>query len=229
MQVATRPASLIFLSTSSAGTSGTANEADQGALKLQRATKALQQMRQTLASSADEAKAKAQRKLEQAKQELEMLKSSNMPPEVVARLAAELARKVGAAASEFASAVASGSPTTAVPADANTNSGAAAMSDADVALADTMAETGPTEPIDAAQARKAYGDAVKDGTESSGISADDREVMEQFKQIVRELKQLLERAMLELRQQDGQPRAYAAPDMGSLSSHAAGMPTSIVI
>lgn len=96
MQVATTPASLISLSTSSAGTSATDDEANLGVLKLQRATQALQQMRQTLASSVDEAKAKAQRKLEQAKQELEMLKSSNMPPEVVARLAAELARKVAA-------------------------------------------------------------------------------------------------------------------------------------
>ncbi|WP_064708816.1 hypothetical protein [Rhizobium bangladeshense] len=229
MQVATTPASLISLSTSSAGTSATEDKANLGVLKLQRATQALQQMRQTLASSVDEAKAKAQRKLEQAKQELEMLKSSNMPPEVVARLAAELARKVGSAASEFASAVATGSPTTAVPADATTNSAGAAMTDSDAMLANTSAETDAPEPIDAAQARKAYGDTVEDSTDSSGISAEDREVMEEFKQLVRELKQLLESAMRELRQQDGQPRAYAAPDMVSLSSHVVGMPTSIVI
>lgn len=81
------------------------------------------------------------------------------------------------------------------------------MTDADAMLANTSAETDAPEPIDAAQARKAYGDTVEDSTESSGISAEDREVMEEFKQLVRELKQLLERAMRELRQQDEQPRA----------------------
>ncbi|MCJ9693523.1 hypothetical protein MOV76_18150, partial [Rhizobium sp. PRIMUS64] len=125
MQVATTSASIILRGASStAAISAAGSETDQGVLKLQRATQALQQMRQTLANSGDEAKAKAQRKLEEAKQQLEMLRSSNMAPEVVARLAAELARKVGTAASEFASAVATGSPATAVSMDAATGAAA---------------------------------------------------------------------------------------------------------
>ena len=206
MQVATTSASVILRGTASAaGTSATETDADQGVLKLQRATEALQQMRQTLANSEDEAKAKAQRKLEEAKQQLEMLKSSNMPPEVVARLAAELARKVGTAASEFAAAVATGSPAASVPADAATDPAAAAASDA--TLTDTTAETAAPEPTDAAEARKAYESTVEDSPKFSGISADDRETMEEFKEIVHELKQLLEKAMRELRQQDRQAGA----------------------
>ncbi|MGO8271950.1 hypothetical protein ACC862_38435, partial [Rhizobium ruizarguesonis] len=75
---------------------------------------------------------------EEAKQELEMLRSSNMAPEVVARLAAEMARKVGTAASEFASSVATGSPATAVQVDATTTDATAiATSGAAAALTDT--------------------------------------------------------------------------------------------
>ena len=228
MQVATTSASVILRGTASAaGTSATETDADQGVLKLQRATEALQQMRQTLASSEDEAKAKAQRKLEEAKQQLEMLKSSNMPPEVVARLAAELARKVGTAASEFAAAVATGSPAASVPADAATDSAVAAASDA--TLTDTTAETAAPEPTDAAEARKAYESTAEDSPKFSGISADDRETMEEFKEIVHELKQLLEKAMRELRQQDRQAGAYASADMAGFFSGTAAIPTSIVV
>lgn len=230
MQVSTTSASVILRATASAaGTSATGNEADQGVLKLQRATETLQQMRQTLANSEDEAKAKAQRKLEDAKQQLEMLKSSNMPPEVVARLVAELARKVGTAASEFAAAVATGSPAAAVPADAAADSAAAATSDVDAVSTDTTADTAVPEPTDTAEARKAYKSTVEDSPKFSGISADDREMMEEFKEIVHELKQLLEKAMRELRQQDRQAGAYASADMAGFSSGAAAIPTSIVV
>ncbi|OWV81569.1 hypothetical protein ATY77_22370 [Rhizobium sp. R634] len=230
MQVATTSASVILGGTASAAaTSATETEADQGVLKLQRATVALQQMRQTLANSEDEAKAKAQRKLDEAKQQLEMLKGSNMPPEVVARLAAELARKVGTAASEFAAAVATGSPATAVPADAATDPAAAATSGADAALTDTTAETAAPEPTDAAEARKAYESTVEDSPKFSGISADDRESMEEFKEIVHELKQLLDKAMRDLRQQDRPTGAYASAEMAGFTSGAAAIPTSIVV
>lgn len=228
MQVATTSASIILRGMSSAtGISATGNDADQGVLRLQRTTQAQQQIRQTLANSGDEAKAKAQRKLEEAKQELEMLKSSNMPPEVVARLASELARKVGTAASEFASSVASGSPATAVP-DATVDSAAATTSGADAALTDTAGDTGAPEPTDAAEARKAYESVAGDTPKFSGISADDRETMEEFKGAVRELKQLLEKAMRELRQ-DRQAGANSAPDMAGFSAATTAIPTSIVI
>lgn len=244
MQVATTAASIILRgSSSTTGISVAGSEADQGVLKLQRATKALQQLRQTLASSDDEAKTKAQRKLEEAKQELEMLRSSNMPPEVVARLAAELARKVGTAASEFASAVATGSSTTAVPVDAAaaaTSADVNAATQTDGVLTDTTGEAGTTEtdtgsqePDDAAYARKAYESVAKDDPKFSSISSDDRETMEEFKSVVRELKQLLEKAMHELRQKDwqggAQAGANAVPAIAGFSVSTAAIPTSIVV
>ncbi|MBY5739570.1 MULTISPECIES: hypothetical protein [Rhizobium] len=231
MQVATTSASIILRGASStAAITAAGSETDQGVLKLQRATQALQQMRQTLANSGDEAKATAQRKLEEAKQQLEMLRSSNMAPEVVARLAAELARKVGTAASEFASSVSTGSPATAVPMNATTDAAAVATSGADAALTDisgetAAGETGSQEPDAAANARNAYASVVEDAPKFSGISADDRETMEEFKTVVRELKQVLEKAMRELRQQDRQ----AGANMAGFSIATATIPTSIVV
>ncbi|EJZ17056.1 hypothetical protein NE852_18200 [Rhizobium sp. Pop5] len=230
MQVATTSASIILRGASSAtAISATGNEADQGVLKLQRTTQAQQQIRQALANSGDEAKAKAQRKLEEAKQELEMLKSSNMPAEVVARLASELARKVGTAASEFASSVATGSPATAGPADTTVDSATAATSGGDAAPTDTTGDAGTPEPTDAAEARKAYESVAEDTPKFSGISADDRDTMEEFKSVVHDLKQLLEKAMRELRQQDQQARANSGPDIAGFSIATATIPTSIVI
>jgi len=244
MQVATTAASVILRgSSSTTGISIAGSETDQGVLKMQRASQALQQMRQMMASSGDEAKAKAQRKLEEAKQELEMLRSSNMPPEVVARLAAELARKVGTAASEFASAVATGSPTSAVPVDAAaaaTSADVTTMTQADGAQTDTIGEAGTDEtdagsqePDAAAHARKAYESVAKDAPKFSGISTDDRETMEEFKAVVRELKQLLEKAMHELRQKDwqggAQAGANAVPTIAGFSVATAAIPTSIVV
>jgi hypothetical protein len=232
MQVATTSASIILRGTSStAAISAAGSETDQGVLKLQRATQALQQMRQTLANSGDEAKAKAQRKLEEAKQQLEMLRSSNMAPEVVARLAAELARKVGTAASEFASSAATGSPAAVAPVDATTDATAAATSGTEVALTDASEKTaaGSQEPVDAAQAREAYQSTAEDAPKSSGISSDDRETMEAFKAVVRELKQLLEKAMHDLRQQNPHYGANAVPDMAGLSTGTPTIPTSVVI
>ncbi|MGX9988914.1 hypothetical protein ACS4RR_006730 [Rhizobium sp. Z1P35] len=236
MQIATTSASIILRGTSSAAAiSAAGTETDQGVLKLQRATQALQQMRQTLANSGDEAKTKAQRKLEEAKQQLEILRSSNMAREVVARLAAELARKVGTAASEFASSVATGSPATAVPLDATTTDATAiATSGAAAALTDTSGETaagetGSQEPDAATNARNAYASVAKDAPKFSGISADDRETMEEFKAVVRELKQVLEKAMRELRLQDRQAGANAVPDMAGFSIAAATIPTSIIV
>ncbi|WHO74348.1 hypothetical protein [Rhizobium sp. BT03] len=235
MQVATTSASILLRGTSSAAAiSAAGNETDQGVLKLQRSTKTLQQMRQTSANSEDEAKTKAQRRLEEAKQQLEMLRSSNMPPEVVARLAAELARKVGTAASEFASAVATGSPAAVASVDATTDAAAAAASETEAALTDasgiTAAEaTGSQEPVDAAQAREAYQSTAEDAPKFSGISADNRDTMEEFKAVVPELKQLLEKAMHDLRQQNRQAGTNTVSDMADFSIGTSAIPTSIIV
>ncbi|HWT58049.1 MAG TPA: hypothetical protein VN284_09385 [Rhizobium sp.] len=235
MQVATTSASNILRGTSSATVISAAGiETDQGVLELHRSTKALQQMRQTLANSGDEAKTKAERKLEEAKQQMEMLRSSNMPPEVVARLAAELARKLGTAASEFASAVATGSPAAVTSVDPITDTMAAATNGIEAAPTDISGktadeDTGSQEPDAAANARKAYQSVAEDAPRFSGISADDRETMEEFKAVVRALKQLLENAMRDLRQQNRQAGANAIPNMAAFSIATTTIPTSIVI
>ncbi|KQV66068.1 hypothetical protein [Rhizobium sp. Root1220] len=179
---------------------------------LQSSEKALDALRDSIKTSSDAAKQRAARKLEEAKQQLQMLKSGGFPPEVVARLAAELAHKISAAAAEFASAVAAtASSATAsantVAADAGTGAAAeaSAAANAEAALAST--EDGSSsdssaradEPDGASHARNAYQTIVEDGRESvSGISPDDRKTMEEFKSILRDVRQLMDKAMRDM-------------------------------
>ncbi len=253
MQLATASASNILRGTMSAqsGVLSSTEQPDTGVLKLQRQSLALEQARNSLASSSDDAKSRAQRKLEEAKQELQALKTAGFPPEVIARLAAELARKVGAAASEFASAVAAGSSgasaaTGAAAAAASAASSATTATNADaaaeVAASDASASPSETESAEAtqqqdgedgknatdtdgaAQARKAYQETVEDGPKSSTISATDRQTMEEFKSVVRELKQILEKAMRDLREKN---RDAADGAIGGAQSAMAGMSAAI--
>lgn len=252
MQLATVSASTLLRGTQPAqsGVSSTSNEPDTGVLKIQRQSLALEQVRNSLASSADDAKSRAQRKLEEAKQELQALKTAGFPPEVIARLAAELARKVGAAASEFASAVATGgssdasaaTSTAAVSASTAATTDATTNATADIVASDTTASTEATQDTEttteaaedgtntaemdgAAHARKAYQETVDDGPKSSAISADDRQTMEEFKSIVRELKQILEKAMRDLREKNRDAGAEGA--IGAAQSAVTGLSAAV--
>jgi hypothetical protein len=266
MQVASVSASILLRGVSSARSdvAGTGDEPDTGILKLQSQSLGLDRVREALANSADEAKSRAQRKLEQAKQELQALRTAGFPPEVIARMAAELARKVGAAASEFASAVATGGAsdagaTASAGADTSTATAtpsadtAAAASDAAPAgtLGDETATTSgsaqatadegtdTSEADAAAHARKAYQDIIDDSPKSSSISSSDRQTMEEFKSVVQELKQILEKAMRDLRQKnDHSQSADAGTAEGSIettvarlstSASSSAVPTSIII
>ncbi|MBB3392084.1 hypothetical protein FHT82_004865 [Rhizobium sp. BK275] len=252
MQLATVSASTLLRGTQPAqsGVSSTSDEPDTGVLKIQRQSLALEQVRNSLASSADDAKSRAQRKLEEAKQELQALKTAGFPPEVIARLAAELARKVGAAASEFASAVATGGSS-----DASTAAGAASTSAstttttdattsaaADVVASDATTSTEATQNTEttteaaedgtntaetdgAAHARKAYQEIIEDGPKSSAISADDRKTMEEFKSVVRELKQILEKAMRDLREKNSDVAREGA--IGAAQSAVTGLSAAV--
>ena len=107
MQVGSASALNILRNTYSADNLNTPADGTSARLKiLQNSAKAQESLRESMTTSAEAAKVRAARKLEEAKQQLEMLKSGGYPPEVVARLAAELAHKISAAAAEFASAVA---------------------------------------------------------------------------------------------------------------------------
>jgi hypothetical protein len=206
---------------------------------LQDSAKALETLRQNMTTSADAAKERAARKLEEAKAQLEMLKSGGFPPEVVARLAAELAHKISAAASEFAAAVAASatgaaSAATAAAADAGTGTAAQASAAAASAPAgDAEAGTDTLQADDAddgTAARKAYRSIMEDGKQaSSGIPAEDRKTMEEFKSILQEVRQLMDKAMRELRARIGRE----GPDAGGAALEpevgAAGIPSSITI
>ncbi|MBW9053803.1 hypothetical protein [Rhizobium mesosinicum] len=262
MQLSTVPATTLLRGTQpvQSGVSSTGDEPDTGVLKIQRQSLALEQVRNSLGSSADDAKSRAQRKLEEAKQELQALKTAGFPPEVIARLAAELARKVGAAASEFASAVATGgssdadAATSAAAVSASTAATTAATTNgtADAVASDAMVSTKVTQDTEtateavedgtdtaetdgAAHARKAYQEIVEDGPKSSAISADDRKTMEEFKSIVRELKQILEKAMRDLREKNRNAAegaiglAQSAVTGLSAAMPAATIPSSIVV
>lgn len=260
MQLATVSASTLLRGTQPAqsGVSSTSDEPDTGVLKIQQQSLALEQVRNSLASSSDDAKSRAQRKLEEAKQELQALKTAGFPPEVIARLAAELARKVGAAASEFASAVATGGSAGAGAGIAGGASAASATSSATAATAAVVASdttssadatqdtTATTEETDdgtdtaetdgAAHARKAYQETVEDSPKTSTISADDRKTMEEFKSVVRELKQVLEKAMRDLREKNRDTgaegtigAAQSAVNTPLAAAPTATIPSSIVI
>ncbi|QFY61217.1 hypothetical protein FZ934_12895 [Rhizobium grahamii] len=214
---------------------------------LQTSAKALQTLRDSMTTSAEATKARAARKLEEAKQQLEMLKSGGFPPEVVARLAAELAHKISAAAAEFASAVAASATSAASAANsaaAVADTGASAAADAAGAAADQSAASATEasfdasdasteqtdEPDGATAARNAYQSVVEDGKQAtSGISAEDRKTMEEFKSVLQEVRQLMDKAMRELRARNGQQGSGADAYQLDAQVGASAIPTSITI
>ncbi len=249
MQVGSAVAWTMFGSTGTSSKTTSAKSSVQLTI-LQNQTKALDTLRETMRSSADIEKERAARKLEEAKQELEMLKSGGMPPEVVVRLAAELAHKVSAAATQFAAAVAAsaGSASAATAVDAAAGTATAGAEAGNTSAADTGAtdaasvisaddtdndgDTGQADELDdATPARNAYKSVAEDGeSASSGISAEDRKTMEEFKSLLRDIKQVMDKAMRDLREKNtgnGNEPTGAASFGGGQA--AASTPSSIIV
>ncbi|WP_428426187.1 hypothetical protein [Pararhizobium sp.] len=158
--------------------------------------RALGILKSTTETDADDIKARAKQKLDDAKKQLEYLRRWNFDPEVLARQASNLARQVGAAAKDFASAVAAGSTTGAAAAGtAEAATTLAGQSDAETARA---AENGED---DMSFAQKAYQDTMKDAAEQKTVSAADRKTLEEFKAVAQEIKALLEEALRRMREQ----------------------------
>ncbi len=243
MQVGSASALNILRNTYSAHNLNMSADSTSARLKiLQNAAKAQESLRESMATSAEAAKARAARKLEEAKQQLEMLKSGGYPPEVVARLAAELAHKISAAAAEFASAVAASATNIASTANAS-----AATADTGAASADAATDTSATdaaaasdssdasaaqadEPDGATAARNAYQSVVEDGQQASaGISTEDRKTMEEFKAILQEVRQLMDKAMRDLRARTGQQASGVNAYSFEAQADASAIPTSITI
>src|SRR4029078_11544587 len=102
MQVGSASALNILRNTYSADNLNISADSTSARLKiLQNAAKAQESRRESMATSAEAAKARAARKLEEAKQQLEMLKSGGYPPEVAARLAAQIVPQTTAPAPRF--------------------------------------------------------------------------------------------------------------------------------
>lgn len=152
-------------------------------------------------ADADAIKARAKKRLDDAKQELEFLRRWNFDPDILARQAGRLAREVGAAATDFASAMSAGSTMdAATAAETAATALSAGQSAADPAAAGDTGEDGMS------LAQKAYQDTMKDAAEQKAVSADDRRTLEEFKAVAQELKALLEEALRRMREQnnDGQ-------------------------
>ncbi|KWV49367.1 hypothetical protein AS026_10575 [Rhizobium altiplani] len=243
MQVGSASALNILRNTYSAHNLNMSADSTSARLKiLQNAAKAQESLRESMATSAEAAKARAARKLEEAKQQLEMLKSGGYPPEVVARLAAELAHKISAAAAEFASAVAASATNIASTANAS-----AATADTGAASADAATDTSATDAAAASDssdasaaqadesdgataARNAYQSVVEDGQQASaGISTEDRKTMEEFKAILQEVRQLMDKAMRDLRARTGQQASGVNAYSFEAQADASAIPTSITI
>lgn len=181
-------AATVAKGTSSAGTADVAQSPQDPALDL---------LKNAAGADADAIKARAKKRLDDAKQELEFLRRWNFDPDILARQAGRLAREVGAAAKDFASAMSTGSTMDAATA---TETAATAIS-AGQSAADPAA-AGDTGEDSMSLAQKAYQDTMKDGAEQKAIAADDRRTLEEFKAVAQELKALLEEALRRMREQN---------------------------
>jgi hypothetical protein len=156
---------------------------------------ALTMLKSVTETETDAIKARARERLEDAKKQLEFLRRWNFDPEILARQAGHLAREVGDAAKDFASAVTAGSSTESAANGATTAAMLAGQSDAET--------TGTTESgeDDLSFAQKAYQDTMKDGTGQKTVSAGDRKTLEEFKAVAQQIKALLEEAIRRMREQ----------------------------
>ncbi len=229
MQVAQSNALNILRSTPQQSIAASATPSSDPQVRLaERADQALAALQQDKKSSSDIAKERAARKLAELQQQVEMLKSGGLSPEATARLAAQLSQKIASAAAQFASSIAGAGVTPGAVTAAS--AGAAANSTStDSASGETPADpaAGETEPVDTAQARKAYQDTAADGEQqASGVSNEDRVSLEKLQSLLREVRQILEKAMDEVRNgKTGGDYTQAMP----LPTGSSGIPSSIVI
>lgn len=184
-------------------------------------------------------KAIAKKKLDEVKEQLQMLRFWASDPETLARLAKQLAQQLGAAAQQFSGGGSAGMP----GGDGAASSAAAAALAAASATAQTNADEaaskgsedgtgrGNTEPTSFAE--RAYREF---GSDSSGDKADAATIAE-FKALAEQLKQILRKAEQDLRAKgegsdaDGAKRASNAltTSMASLDAAGAAGATAVTI
>lgn len=182
---------------------------------LRRTKDALDLLARSMIDMAEQRKAIAKEKLEEAKAELLLLERFGFPPEVVARRAAQLGLKVGAAAAEFAAA----SSASAGAASATPSSGTAA---ADTAATDAAA------PMEETALPAAYREALDDGRQARARTDADRRTANDFRTTLERIRALIERAMRELRA-DRAPEALGAIDTALSALDANAPPISLTV
>ncbi|RZJ43676.1 MAG: hypothetical protein EON86_04775 [Brevundimonas sp.] len=172
---------------------------------------AVETLKGRTSQASEERKAEARQKIEQLKARLQMLRSmASMDPEGTARLAAQLARELGAAVKAYAAAggTGGGGGTTGVAVPAPTGVDAATTQTGDVAVA--TAESAPTDPTagkaagkseDAGKSANPYQSVLDeqqaqaaDMSRRSGEQRADREFMADVRKMAAELKALVRAA-----------------------------------
>jgi ElaB/YqjD/DUF883 family membrane-anchored ribosome-binding protein len=157
--------------------------------------RALEMLKGTAETDANDIKARAKQRLDDAKKQLEFLRRWNFDPEILARQAGQLAREVGAAAKDFAAAVSATSGAESGETTADAPAQLAGQSASETGEPDSGTED------DMSFAQKAYQDTMKDAAGRKTVSGDDRKTLEEFKAVAQEIKALLEEALRRMREQ----------------------------
>jgi hypothetical protein len=178
----------------------------------------------------EQAKARAKRKLEDAKQQLEFMRRWGLDPEVIARQAAQLGVIVAGAAREFTEALTGGSGfTSSVP--ASTPSGAET---ADPVLDRNQQSTSGGEsaqdPRSVSRAEQAYLDEMGETPrDTPRLSPDDIKTAMEFSSVARQIKALLEEAARKLREENSAATVSGTQSLdasvNALTSTVSAMPT----
>ncbi|WP_292035067.1 MULTISPECIES: hypothetical protein [unclassified Brevundimonas] len=226
----------------------TAREERQAALadaRLNDARAAVESLKQRTNNASEDQKAAAKKKIEQIKARLQMLQMAMIgDPKGAARMAAQLARELGAAVKAYAAA--GGAPAglgaaPAAPAASGDDAGAAAASD------EAMAE--PAQPVVADEARAAAGSEA-DGAKPSNpyqqaIDASqarvaeqarrsearqaDRDVLDEVKRLAAQIKNLAQKSAKDTPEGDEAERAVAGMNREVAAAVQAAPPLGIAL
>jgi hypothetical protein len=191
--------------------------------KLSDARAAVESLKQRTSSASEEKKAAAKKKIEEIKARLQMLQMAMIgDPKGAARMAAALARELGAAVKAYAAAggssaglgAASGAPATGAPG----TGGAEAAPDAGEVSAETPPVEAPVEEAEAARASNPYQQAIdasqariNEQARRSGERQADRDTMDEVKRLAARIKAMAQRVK-DSPESDEAERAVAGMD-----------------
>ncbi|MGO7180715.1 hypothetical protein ACCT14_10150 [Rhizobium brockwellii] len=140
-------------------------------------------------ASDQEARSRAQQKIDDAKEQLDFLKRAGFPPEVIARLAGELARSIGNAANELsrnigAKGSASETPSVASPVNSIEGPQIAALSryngDAEVSDGSILGASS----VEERQAKQAYESVIAEAGSGSGSDGENEKIKDELEALL---------------------------------------------